>query len=175
MPSGRSHPFPDIKKILCFPGFPHVNVTREWKSQEVPGLFVWFFSPHVSVSMYFMPEKISISALLHCPTSRSRKAEEKYQKEKDRCCNTGDFSLFKLNGSIPAMEQISPNPFPRVDLGTVFSWGHVSAQAIKIRRLDENRHGKNIFGKLGSSPYTHKSHNALLGVSPFFHHIIAIS
>lgn len=68
------------------------------------------------------------------------------------------------------MEQVSPNPLPRVDLGTVLSWGHVSVQAIKIR-LDEHRHGKNIFGKLGSSPYTHKSHIALLGVSPFFHHI----
>lgn len=108
------------------------------------------------------PPKNQHFSPLHCPISHSRKAEEKYQKEKDRCCNIGDFSLFKLNGSIPPMEQISPNPFPRVDLGTVFSWGRVCVWAIKIRRLDEHRHGrkKKSLGSWGH-PFTHTNHTLL--------------
>lgn len=93
------------------------------QSGKAKGFLFFFFVSHVSVSMYFTPKKNQHFSSLYCPTSHSRKAEEKYQKEKDRCCNIADFSLFKLKGSIPPKEQISPNPFPRVDLGTVFSWG----------------------------------------------------
>lgn len=100
--------------------------TSQWSGKAKEFLFFFFlFLPHVSVSMYFTPpqKKNQHFSPLYCPTSHSRKAEEKYQKEKDRCCNTADFSLLKLKGSIPPKEQISPNPFPRVDLGIVFSWG----------------------------------------------------
>lgn len=99
--------------------------TRE---EEAKRFLVCLLFPHVSVSMYFTVKKKKNQHFipLYCPTSKSRKAEEKYQKEKDRCCNIGNFSVFKLNGSILAIEHISPNPFPGVDLGIVFSRGQVS-------------------------------------------------
>lgn len=92
-------------------------------------------------------------------SSRSRKAEEKYHTEKDRFCYIGNFSPFKLNGSVPPMEHISPNPFTKVDLGCFVPAGAMCPSGQDVsRRLDEHRNGKTIFGKLESFPYTHITH-----------------
>lgn len=67
--------------------------------------------------MYFPPKKNQLFSPLLSPSSHSRKAEGKYQREKDRFCYTGNFFPFKVNGSVPPTEHISPNPFTKVDVG----------------------------------------------------------
>jgi len=97
------------KRLRC-PWLPHVSFTRKWKIQEVSGLFAFFLSISASVHLQqFSP--------LHSPSSHNRRAEENYQREKDRFCYVGNFSPFKPNRSVPATQPIiSPNPFTKVDI-----------------------------------------------------------
>lgn len=78
--------------------------------------FFFFFSLMFQLQCTFHQKNQQFSPL-HSPSSHSRKAEEKYQREKDRFCYIGNFSPFKLNGSISPTEHISPNPFTKADLG----------------------------------------------------------
>lgn len=69
------------------------------------------------------------------------------------CYYIGILSPFKLNGSVPPLEGIIPDPFSKGRSGLFCSGeGQVSTWAKRAGGQTSTRMGKNIFGKLGSSP-----------------------